>query len=268
MLYYKTYEEHSNADWVVFIHGAGGSSSIWYKQLKAFKKHFNLLLIDLRGHGQSKNVGNGNEKYTYQLIGSDIIEVLDHLSIKKAHFLGISLGSIIINSICIHAPERILSMTQGGAIPSFNKKGKLLILLGNLTKYFLPYMFLYRLFAFVLMPKNNHKRSRKVFTSLAKKVGKKEFIRWFRTTSEVETLHEQALKQKVAIPKLYIMGREDHMFLAPVLKSVATEKHASIEIIEQSGHVCNIEKAKKFNEIAIKFIESHSVSEKKMASNM
>jgi pimeloyl-ACP methyl ester carboxylesterase len=268
MLYYKTYEEHPNADWVVFIHGAGGSSSIWYKQQKAFKKHFNLLLIDLRGHGQSKNVGNGNEKYTYKLIGDDIIEVLNHLSIKKAHFVGISLGSIIINSICIHTPERVISMTQGGAIPSFNKKGKLLILLGNLTKYFLPYMFLYRLFAFVLMPKNNHKRSRKVFTSLAKKVGKKEFIRWFRTTSEVETLHEQALNQKVAIPKLYIMGREDHMFLAPVMKSVATEKHASIEIIEGSGHVCNIEKAKEFNEIAINFIEKNSLSVKKKIINL
>jgi pimeloyl-ACP methyl ester carboxylesterase len=268
MLYYKTYEEHPGADWVVFIHGAGGSSSIWYKQLKAFKKHFNLLLIDLRGHGQSKSAVKINEKYTYKLIGNDIIKVLDHLAIKKAHFVGISLGSIIINSIFIHAPERVISMTQGGAIPSFNKKGKLLILLGNLTKYFLPYMFLYRLFAFVLMPKNNHKRSRKVFTSLAKKVGKKEFIRWFRTTSEVETLHEQALNQKAVVPKLYIMGREDHMFLAPVMKSVDTEKNASIEIIEESGHVCNIEKAKEFNELAIKFIASHSISEKKMASNI
>ena len=36
------------------MHGAGGSSSIWYKQLRAFKENFNVLLIDLRGHGKSK----------------------------------------------------------------------------------------------------------------------------------------------------------------------------------------------------------------------
>ena len=33
---------------------AGGSSSIWFKQIRAFKKMFNVLLLDLRGHGNSK----------------------------------------------------------------------------------------------------------------------------------------------------------------------------------------------------------------------
>ena len=40
-------------DWVVFVHGAGGSSSIWYKQVRDFREHFNVLLIDLRGHPAS-----------------------------------------------------------------------------------------------------------------------------------------------------------------------------------------------------------------------
>ncbi|MDX5477069.1 MAG: alpha/beta hydrolase, partial [Cyclobacteriaceae bacterium] len=53
MLYYKTYHHPSSQEWVVFIHGAGGSSSIWYKQIREFKEEFNLLLIDLRGHGRS-----------------------------------------------------------------------------------------------------------------------------------------------------------------------------------------------------------------------
>jgi pimeloyl-ACP methyl ester carboxylesterase len=264
MLYYKTYEIHPEADWVVFIHGAGGSSSIWYKQLKAFKKHFNLLLIDLRGHGLSKNSTLTHEKkYTYDLLTKDILQVLNHLSIKKAHFVGISLGSILINSICVHAPDRVLSMVQGGAIPSFNKKGKLLILLGHLTKYYLPYMFLYRLFAMVLMPKKNHKRSRQVFTSLAKKVGKKEFIRWFRTTREVESLHNKVVKQGFSIPKLYLMGSEDHMFLPPVTASVNNEPNASLYVIPNCGHVSNIDQAKSFNEKAINFIEANSEKKSK-----
>ena len=53
MLYYKEYLLSPEAEWVVFIHGAGGSSAVWFKQLKDFRKHFNLLLIDLRGHGKS-----------------------------------------------------------------------------------------------------------------------------------------------------------------------------------------------------------------------
>ena len=55
MLYYKKYELSPEKDWVVFVHGAGGSSSIWYRQIRAFRQHFNVLLLDLRGHGNSKN---------------------------------------------------------------------------------------------------------------------------------------------------------------------------------------------------------------------
>ena len=55
MLYFKTYEKGPENDWVVFVHGAGGSSSIWFQQLKAFKAVFNVILVDLRGHGKSKD---------------------------------------------------------------------------------------------------------------------------------------------------------------------------------------------------------------------
>ena len=44
MLFFKQYIHPSSSEWVVFIHGAGGSSAVWYKQLKDFKKEFNLLL--------------------------------------------------------------------------------------------------------------------------------------------------------------------------------------------------------------------------------
>ena len=54
MLYYTTHLSTPDAEWVTFIHGAGGSSGIWFKQIRAFQKHFNVLLIDLRGHGKSK----------------------------------------------------------------------------------------------------------------------------------------------------------------------------------------------------------------------
>ncbi|MBT8188734.1 MAG: alpha/beta hydrolase, partial [Croceitalea sp.] len=54
MLHYTKYVHKSSQEWVTFVHGAGGSSTIWYKQLRDFKKHFNVLLLDLRGHGNSK----------------------------------------------------------------------------------------------------------------------------------------------------------------------------------------------------------------------
>ncbi len=56
LLFHKTFLHPTSKDWVVFVHGAGGSSSIWFKQIKAYKQHFNLLLLDLRGHGKSNSM--------------------------------------------------------------------------------------------------------------------------------------------------------------------------------------------------------------------
>ncbi|MFB1002755.1 MAG: alpha/beta fold hydrolase, partial [Bacteroidia bacterium] len=97
MLHYTTHIHSSDGQWVTFIHGAGGSSSIWYKQVRAFQKHYNVLLIDLRGHGKSKKpIYEKLKRYRFDNIGDEVIEVLDHLEIKTTHWVGISLGTIVI----------------------------------------------------------------------------------------------------------------------------------------------------------------------------
>ena len=78
MLYCKKYlSKKNNSNWITFIHGAGGSSSIWFHQVRFFRKYFNLILIDLRGHGKSKNI-NINKEYSFDSVSYDIIEVLDN----------------------------------------------------------------------------------------------------------------------------------------------------------------------------------------------
>ena len=78
MINYNVYKNSVSKEWVTFVHGAGGSSSIWYKQIRDYKKHFNVLLLDLRGHGKSKySIKNIFEtRYTFSSIANDIIEVL------------------------------------------------------------------------------------------------------------------------------------------------------------------------------------------------
>ncbi len=68
LLFHKTFTHPTSDEWVVFVHGAGGSSSIWFKQIKAYKQHFNLLLIDLRGHGKSDNILKDlmSNRYTFK----------------------------------------------------------------------------------------------------------------------------------------------------------------------------------------------------------
>ncbi|OLS37222.1 alpha/beta fold hydrolase [Bacillus sp. MRMR6] len=256
MLYYKTYKNDNTHEWTVLVHGAGGSSAIWFKQIKEFKKNFNVLLVDLRGHGRSKDVKKLQQHYSFDDLTKDIIEVLNHLKIRSAHFIGISLGTVIIRNLAELEPRRIKSMVLGGAVTGLNNRVKTLITLGNLGKKVLPYMWLYKLFAWCLMPRKRHKTSRLVFVEQAKKLCQKEFIKWFSLTKHINSLLTRFNKKRVNIPTLYIMGEEDYMFLTPVKEIVRKCNKTFLTVIKDSGHVCNIDQPEIFNDTSIKFLKN------------
>jgi pimeloyl-ACP methyl ester carboxylesterase len=258
MLHYKTHEISKEAPWVVFVHGAGGSSSIWFMQIKEFVRHFNVLLVDLRGHGKSKQIAAAKDErhYNFEDITRDIIDVLDELHIEKAHFIGISLGTILIRNLSELAPERVHSMIMGGAIIRLNVRFKVLVLIGNLFKKLVPYMWLYSFFAWILMPKARHRHSRMVFVNEAKKVAQKEFMRWFKLTYEINPLLKYLEEKDTGIPTLYLMGEEDYMFLPAVEFIVTRHTNSYLEVIRNSGHVCNIDQPKEFNSRAIFFLKN------------
>jgi pimeloyl-ACP methyl ester carboxylesterase len=241
------------------VHGAGGSSSIWFKQIRDFQKHFNVLLLDLRGHGSSQPTIKEafQKKYTFSALADDILEVLNHLKIERSHFVGISLGTILIRQLAEMYPKRVQSMILGGAILKMNFRSQILMRIGNLFKYFLPYLVLYRFFAFVIMPKKNHKQSRLLFINEAKKLYQKEFIKWFKLTAEINPVLRLFRQIELNIPTLYVMGNEDYMFLPSVRKVV--EKHSrtsQLFVIEQCGHVVNVEQPSIFNQNVIAFLQN------------
>lgn len=260
MLHFKQYHHATSTEWVTFIHGAGGTSSIWFRQLREFRKEFNLLLIDLRGHGLSKAKFNQKniKKYTFEFVTNDIIEVLDHLKIKQSHFVGISMGTILIRKLAEMRPQLVKSMVMGGAILKLNIRSQILMKLGVMFKSILPYMILYRFFACVVMPRRKHSESRNIFINEAKKLYQKEFIRWFKLGASVRPILRLFRTIDIAIPTLYIMGDEDYMFLPPVEYIVKKHQMSEVAILPECGHVVNVDKPSLFNKISIDFI--HKVS--------
>ena len=238
------------------MHGAGGSSSIWFKQIRSFKSKFNVLLIDLRGHGNSKPVlkDTFNPKYSFDSITHDIVDVLDHLKIKKSHFVGISLGTIIIRNLAENNPGRVQSMIMGGAIMKLDLRSQALMRLGVIFKSIVPYMYLYKFFAFIIMPRKNHKNSRLLFVNEAKKLCQKEFIRWFKLTSELNILLKFFRTKDINVPTLYLMGEEDHLFLPSIKVLVVNHLQSSLYVVKNCGHVVNVEEPEIFNNQSIKFI--------------
>jgi pimeloyl-ACP methyl ester carboxylesterase len=254
--YTKFLCKNKDAGWITFVHGAGGSSTIWFKQIKYFSKKYNLLLLDLRGHGKSKSIPINpfKKKYTFDSITNDILEVINAEKIKKSHFVGISLGSILIRNFAERNPNRVKSLIMGGAIMKLNFKSKVLMFLGNSTKSILPYMWIYKLFAFIVMPNNNHKESRLLFVKEAKKLYQKEFKRWFQLTTELAPLLKFFRQIEIQIPTYYIMGDQDYMFLSSVREIVKNHKNSKLFVVRNCGHVVNVEKPNIFNLKMFEFI--------------
>jgi pimeloyl-ACP methyl ester carboxylesterase len=257
MLHYRIYGEGEDRDWVVLVHGAGGNSSIWFRQLRAFQAHFRVLMVDLRGHGGSAAIGDraGRRHYTFEEVSRDVLEVLDHLRIEAAHFVGISLGCLVIRTIAELAPERVRSMVLGGAIVRLNVRSRVLVALGNTFKRIIPFMWLYRLFAWIIMPRERHRESRLLFINEAKKLARHEFLRWFRLTGQLAPMLRLFDEAEPPAPTLYVMGDEDYMFLPSVRRLAARQRRAILRVLEQSGHVVNVDQADLFNHVSIEFIK-------------
>jgi pimeloyl-ACP methyl ester carboxylesterase len=75
-----TFFKSESADWVVFLHGIADNITVFNHQIESFKDHFNLLLFDLPGHGQSKSL-IGHENIVDA--SKKIIEIMDSLQMIR-----------------------------------------------------------------------------------------------------------------------------------------------------------------------------------------
>jgi len=258
MIHYNEYSKKNiKREWITFVHGAGGSSTIWKKQIPFFSKAFNLVLVDLSGHGYSISKSNkkSKDKISFESILDDVLEVLDKLNIKKSHFIGISLGTVVINQLVTKEPSRILKMVLGGATLELNFTSRFMMYFAYATKSIVPYMWLYRLYAFIVMPSKTDRESRKLFIQEAKRMNQKEVARWFRLTPRVLPLLKFFKNINTDIPTLYIMGNKDYMFLSSIKKIVKNQPNAKLKIFNNCGHVVNIENPEKFNTTSLKFLK-------------
>ena len=124
-------------------------------------------------------------------------------------------------------------------------------------KRVMPYLWLYSLFAWIIMPKKRHRKSRLMFITQARKLCQQEFLRWFKLTYEINPLLRFFTEKELPAPTLYLMGDEDHLFLPPVQALIKRHANSVLEIIENSGHVCNIDQPEVFNRLSIDFLKAN-----------
>ena len=103
---------------VVLIHGfTSNIEKGWSKVLNPLAENYQVIALDCRGHGKSDKPTD--PKMYGREMGEDVIRLLDHLHIGKAHLVGYSMGGYIAYGLMLIHPDRILTVTigAGGGIP-------------------------------------------------------------------------------------------------------------------------------------------------------
>jgi len=255
MLYFETHQKPENSQWVLLVHGAGGSTRTWKRQIADIGAQFNLLIIDLPGHGQNAGRTPLLNTYTFQSVAQQIWQVVDHLRIKSLHMVGISLGTIICLQMRTIRPQHVTSIILPGAIVKLNTKMKVLANLSLGLAKIIGYSAFYKMSATIMLPRPNHKKSRDVFIKEAQVLTTEEFKKWTNMYYNLNKTLKRLFNASSDIPHLLVMGDQDHLFLRPAQDFVKRHTNAILSVVPKCGHVVSIERAQKFNEICLKFLK-------------
>lgn len=107
------YEETGRGTPIVFVHEFAGDCRAWEPQLRHFGQRYRAIAYNARGYPPS-DVPADPARYSQARAVADIIAVLDHLGIVRAHIVGLSMGGFATLHFGLSHPSRARSLTVAG----------------------------------------------------------------------------------------------------------------------------------------------------------
>jgi 3-oxoadipate enol-lactonase len=104
-----------SAPWLVFSNSLMTNLSMWDDQVAELKKSFRILRYDQRGHGGTQATEGA---YSFDLLVADVVALMDALSIKRAHFAGLSMGGVTALFLAKRHPERFDRIVACDCVPA------------------------------------------------------------------------------------------------------------------------------------------------------
>jgi pimeloyl-ACP methyl ester carboxylesterase len=97
---------------LILLHGNGEDCGYFVHQMEPFAKHFRVIAIDTRGHGQTPR---GEASFSIRQFAEDLLDFMNLHQIEKAHILGFSDGGNIAMVFALMHPERVEKLILNGA---------------------------------------------------------------------------------------------------------------------------------------------------------
>ncbi|MGG1677168.1 alpha/beta fold hydrolase [Neobacillus sp. NRS-1170] len=247
------YLDIGQGDALVFIHGFTSNKESWTCQFDLSQK-YRLIIPDLRGHGESEVY----DSISLQQFAKDVLAILDHLKIEKAHFCGLSMGGLVVQEIYKQQPHRVKSLILSNTFSKLSTKLNFLftwVFRLRLKKY-LKLTHEERLTATAKRLLYNAENEEIVnHTKKAITFKAKGFENTFKALSKGFNYYD--VLSAVQVPVLIIGSKNDRQ--APIrytkrFYKQANKSQTELFLFEEAGHMPNIEYQDKYNQLLLEFL--------------
>jgi len=248
------YEVTGTGPPVVLCHGLGGNHAIWYQQVPALSQEYQVITWDQRGFGRSTNE---NKKSSPMTAVRDLMALLDHLHIEKAHLIGQSMGGWAVMGFALEMPQRVITVTLADTIGGIYTRE-----IGELFDAFIQHAM--QSLPPDKLPITQHPA---VGAELTESDPAKAFL--YKQIGSIappppanmglllrQTAYDPGRILAFNLPVLFIVGENDPIFPHAAVKDAARQiKYAKLRLIPDTGHSPYFEDPDAWNDIVLGFLK-------------
>ncbi len=231
------YDVHGQGERIILLHGAFGTGQRhWGPQIKAFSKHFQVVVPDLRGHGRSNNP---SDSVTIIEVANDVASLAAHLGFGTVNLCGFSFGAAVALRTTVKYPNLVKALVLWGANYRGDKKFFEAIEREHASLLKSDY-------AGMLRKEHAHVYGENYFDRLATQLRDEAYARRDLPVEELRS---------VKAPTLICMGDQDNFVsLEQALEMRQAISNSQLFIAPGCGHFLNPKMTDLFNDLVIEFL--------------
>ena len=239
------YEIHGNGPAILCSHGYSATLEMWRGQVATLSRHHQLILWDMRGHGQTDSPDDPSA-YSEEATVADMAALRDVAGAERAILCGMSLGGYMSLGFCRVHPERVRALLLVDTGPGFKNDDAR----AAWNQRALETASAFETEGLAAL----QSRSREMAMSRHRSAkGLAHAARGMLAQSDAQIMKSLPAIQ---VPALVIVGGDDTPFLAAADYMAAKIPNARKTVIPHAGHASNLDQPEIFNQVAAEFLES------------
>ncbi|MCJ8167990.1 alpha/beta fold hydrolase [Atopomonas sediminilitoris] len=247
------YEVHGHGEPLLLIHGLGSSTRDWEYQVPHLAAHYQVICMDVRGHGQSDKP---RERYRIAAFADDVRALIEHLNLTAVHYLGISMGGMIGFQLASQHPQLLKSLVIVNSSPEVKVNtlnDRIQVIKRLLLARVLGLNTLGKALGKMLFPKPEQQELRDKIAQRWPENDKRAYL------SALHAIIGWGVREhlpEINVPTLIISA--DHDYTPVSLKQAYTREmaNARLVVIEDSRHATPLDQPERFNQCVLNFLHS------------